>query len=177
MGHRLSKPLPGRTQESIVISLKGLLAAQRFSKGLRERAALKLAAKKGVGATPLKAVTIIKEQIPAGSAKPSEHFPQVQVIRLLQGFLSSRLEGLSYEASHSNQLVQGLSEDLKRLVMAVCPSRYKLICILTLGQAEWEGAILASRCLWDQHSDTFASHAYKSPHIFCTAMVFAVYCE
>ncbi|KAJ8375358.1 hypothetical protein SKAU_G00059380 [Synaphobranchus kaupii] len=101
----------------------------------------------------------------------------MKVTKLLQGFLPSRLDGVTYEASHSSQLVQDLSEDLKRLITAVCPCHYKLICILTLGQMEREGAILASRCLWDPHSDTFASHTYKSPHIFCTAMIFAVYCD
>ncbi|KAI1889247.1 hypothetical protein AGOR_G00177180 [Albula goreensis] len=174
---RPSKPPLDRTQERGVISLKGLLAAQRFSKGLQERVALKRAAQKGLRAPTLKPVILVKEKIPAGSAQPSEHFPCAHVNLLLQRFLSSRLEGAIYDASCSNQLVQKLSEDLKRLVRAVCPPRYKLVCMLTLGQAESEGAILASRCLWDPHSDTFTSYSYKSPHVFCTAVVFAVYCE
>ncbi|XP_064186573.1 dynein light chain Tctex-type 5-B-like isoform X1 [Anguilla rostrata] len=177
LGHRLPNPPQGQPQEGIAISLKGLLAAQRFSKGLKKRATLKLAAKKGIGTTPLKPVKIINEQVPDGFVQPLERFPVAQVTKLLQGFLASRLDGVTYEASRSGQLVQDLSEDVKRLVRAVCPSHYKLICILTLGQVEREGVMLASRCLWDPHSDTFASHTYKSPLVFCTAVIFAVYCE
>ncbi|XP_067086446.1 dynein light chain Tctex-type 5-like isoform X2 [Osmerus mordax] len=148
----------GQSQAQSLFSLKGLVAAQKFSKGLRERAALKLAERK---ATMRKTTIIVQEQ----------------------DFLSSRLEGLPYNAPCSGTLAKVLSEEVKNLVRTMCPARYRLVCTVALGQSGLDGQqgdrglLLASRCLWDPHTDTCVSHTFRNQEMFCTIDVFAVYFE
>ncbi|XP_062308454.1 dynein light chain Tctex-type 5-like isoform X1 [Osmerus eperlanus] len=170
----------GQSQAQSLFSLKGLVAAQKFSKGLRERAALKLAERK---ATMRKTTIIVQEQIPDGSAQPAEHFPYTVISSMIQDFLSSRLEGLPYNAPCSGTLAKVLSEEVKDLVRTMCPARYKLVCTVALGQSGLDGQqgdrglLLASRCLWDPHTDTCVSHTFRNQEMFCTIDVFAVYFE
>uniref|UniRef100_A0A8C7FF27 Uncharacterized protein n=1 Tax=Oncorhynchus kisutch TaxID=8019 RepID=A0A8C7FF27_ONCKI len=95
------------------------------------------------------------------SAQPAEKFPCGLVHRMLQDFLSSRLEAMDYSAPSCGGLVKALSEEVKALVRTVCPDRYRLVCTVALGQLGPEGQqgygglVLASRSLWDPHTDTF----------------------
>ncbi|KAL6459329.1 hypothetical protein MHYP_G00328010 [Metynnis hypsauchen] len=76
------------------------------------------------------------------------------------------------------QLVQEFSEEIWMLVHTVCPAWYKLVCVVALGQKTGhEGVMLASRCLWDVHSDTCVSYTYQSLKLYCTGGLFAVYSE
>ncbi|XP_076134711.1 dynein light chain Tctex-type 5-like [Alosa pseudoharengus] len=165
-----------------LISLKGLLTAQKFSKGLKERTAQKLAAKKGVRGPARKLIPIINDQVPTGCAQPKECFPVAHVSQLLHDFLASRLDGVAYVAGTGGPLSAGplalaLSEDLRALVRAICPPRYRLVCTVSLGPAGQEGLMMASRCLWDAHADTCISHTTQTAQIFCVASAFAVYYE
>ncbi|XP_036435464.1 tctex1 domain-containing protein 4-like [Colossoma macropomum] len=179
-GRRLSRPIqrPSQTLDRTYISLKGLVTAQMFSKGLKERAAAKLAAKRGVLSSMRKPVTIIHEQVPVGCSQPGERFPNSRAFQLLQHFLNTRLDRVTYDPSSASQLVQEFSEEIRTLVHTVCPARYKLVCMVALGQKTGhEGVTLASRCLWDVHSDTCVSYTYQSPKLYCTVSLFAVYSE
>uniref|UniRef100_A0A8C8K908 Uncharacterized protein n=1 Tax=Oncorhynchus tshawytscha TaxID=74940 RepID=A0A8C8K908_ONCTS len=99
-------------------------------------------------------------QVPAGSAQPAEKFPCGLVHRMRQDFLSSRLEAMDYSAPSCGGLVKALSEEVKALMRTVCPDRYRLVCTVALGQLGPEGQqgygglVLASRSLWDPHTDT-----------------------
>uniref|UniRef100_W5NMI0 Tctex1 domain containing 1 n=2 Tax=Lepisosteus oculatus TaxID=7918 RepID=W5NMI0_LEPOC len=115
--------------------------------------------------------------VPSTSSRPQEKFSCAKVQQLVKSFLASRLEGVSYEAGPCTGLAQELSEEVRGLVRAVCPRRYKLVCVVTVGKKAREDAVVASRCLWDPHSDSFASCTYENPTLFCVVTVFAVYCE
>lgn len=110
--------------------------------------------------TTLLLAIISSPQVPIGSAQPSKRFPYTLISNMIQDFLSSRLKGLHYDAPHEGILAKVLSDEVKSQVRAVCPARYKLVCIVTLGQLELEGQqgdgglLLASRCLWDPYTDT-----------------------
>lgn len=190
VGPALSCRLPSRPSQGQIqmqglslrrgfLSLSGLLAAQRFSKELRVRAANAAARK----ALPMKPILITNEQIPASSALPAERFPCAQVSRKLQDFLWARLEDVAYNGPASSVLVMRLSEEVRRLMRTLCPPRYRLVVTVVLGQQgpggrHGDGALLlASRSLWDAHSDTCVSHTYQNMELFCNVCVFAVYCE
>nr|XP_023859970.1 tctex1 domain-containing protein 1-B-like [Salvelinus alpinus] len=179
-----SRPAPSQahahTKPQALFSLKGLVATQKFSKALKERIALKIAVRNIPARKP---IVIVNEQVPAGSAQPAKKFPCGLVHQMLQDFLSSRLEAVGYSAPSCGGLVKALSEEVKALVRTVCPDRYRLVCTVALGQLGPEGQqgygglVLASRSLWDPHTDTCVAHTYRSQEIFCTANVFAVYFE
>ncbi|MBN3302362.1 TC1D1 protein, partial [Amia calva] len=116
-------------------------------------------------------------QVPDTSSRPQEKFSCAQAQQLVKGLLWSKLEGVSYEAKLCTRLTQQLSEELKGLVKTVCPPRYKMVCVVTLGKKAREDILVASRCLWDPHADSYTSFTYESTTLFCVATVFAVYCE
>ncbi|XP_063056287.1 uncharacterized protein LOC134450371 [Engraulis encrasicolus] len=178
-GRRVSKQVPLLAQGRGLISLKGLLTAQKFSKGLKERAVQKLAAKKGIRTPAKKLVPIVNEQVPTGCAQPKEHFPAGHFSQLVQHFLASRVGTVTCvdAGPSSGPLAMALSEELRTLARSVCPPRYRLVCMVSLGPAEQEGVTMASRCLWDSHADTYISHTAQTDHVHCVATVFAVYYE
>ncbi|RXM98585.1 Tctex1 domain-containing protein 1 [Acipenser ruthenus] len=160
-----------------MISLRGLLAAQKFTRGLKEHTALKLASNTGTGAHLHKRVTIIDDQVPDTSSKPKEKFSSTLVDKLMQEFLLSKLEKVSYDPTLCTKLTRDLSEEIKDMVKKSTPPQYKLVCVVTLGKKANEDAVAASRCLWDSHTDNFTSYTYQNRTLFCIATVFAVYSE
>ncbi|XP_034149720.1 tctex1 domain-containing protein 1-like [Esox lucius] len=162
-----------------LFSMQGLLAAQKFSRGLKERVAQKIGASKVLAR---KLTVIVNEQVSAGSAEPTERFPSGLAGQLLQDLLWSRLEAVASSAACCGSVVKALSEEARALLRTVCPPRYRLVCTVTLVQLSPEGQqgkglILASRCLWDPHADKGVSYTHQSQQMCCTANVFAVYYE
>ncbi|KAJ7993543.1 hypothetical protein DPEC_G00273500 [Dallia pectoralis] len=178
--HRLSlRPAPPRQADKPgLFGMKGLLTAHRFSRGLKERIALKKAASKALTRKPV--VIVNEQQVPPGSAQPTELFPRGVVSQVLQGVLSSRVEAVA--SACCGDVMKVLSEEVRALVRTVCPPRYRLVCIVTLvwfgpDGRQGNGLILASRCLWDPHADILVSHTHQTHQMCCTANVFGVYCE
>ncbi|XP_078090776.1 dynein light chain Tctex-type 5-like [Mustelus asterias] len=149
----------------------GILVARRLTKNLKERAALRLAAK-----TP-KVTKIINEQVPALSSKPPKRFCTLRAQNFLEEYLPGKLLALGYSPALAGQLSKEMSDEIKEFVKGTLPARYKLVCIVTLGEKNNANAMLSSRALWDSYADTYVSHCYESGDMFCVASVFAVYCE
>ena len=55
--------------------------------------------------------------------------------------------------------------------------RYKIVCLVTIGQRKYQKVMVASRCLWNGSHDTCTSASYANLSLFATAMVFGVYFE
>ncbi|XP_077309408.1 dynein light chain Tctex-type 5-B-like [Lithobates pipiens] len=162
-------------KQAPTISLRGLLAAQHFTMTLKNRAALR---RKSRSRTPnRKPVTIINEQVPAGSANPPQRFPYAQVKELIQEFLTARLRYVTYDPDKSGDLTKNLCEDIKKMVRRYTPPRYKLICNMAIGSKNREDILMTSQCLWDSYSDNVTSCSYENSTMFCVVTVYAVYFE
>ena len=55
--------------------------------------------------------------------------------------------------------------------------RYKLVCIVHIGQRGNQEIKVGSRCLWDARLDTFISVEYQNTSLFAIATVFGIYFE
>ncbi|KAM4722918.1 uncharacterized protein WCC33_009103 [Rhinophrynus dorsalis] len=164
------------TKQSIPsISLKGLLAAQRITRELKNRAALRR--KSRVRTQHSKPITIINEQVPVSSANPKHKFPYAQVKELIGEFLVTKLRNESYDPATCANLTKDLCEDIKRMVRKVTPPRYKLICNMAIGSKHREDVMVTSQCLWDSYSDNVISCTYENHTLFCVVLVYAVYFE
>ncbi|XP_067828942.1 dynein light chain Tctex-type 5-like [Heptranchias perlo] len=165
LGNLLSEAHPS------TFSFKGLLVARRLTKNLKERTALKIAAKKP-------AVTkIINEQVLPFSSKPPEKFCTFPVQKFLEEYVPDKLKSVSYSPALAGRLAKEMSEEIKEFAKGALPPRYKLVCVVTVGERSNEDVLLTSRALWDSYADTFASHGYENSTVFCAASIFAVYCE
>ncbi|KAM4675583.1 dynein light chain Tctex-type protein 2B-like [Discoglossus pictus] len=151
-------------------SLTGLLAAQRITKNLKERRALK-------GGKKTQGTEIVGIQPPSFASRPSEKVQVTVIQRILENFLPDRLAEVTYDPAQVPSLVKEISEEVRSLVKQILPPRYKALCVVTLGEREQEDITVVSRCLWDPHADNYAAHVYQNSRIFCVVAVYAVYFE
>ncbi|OCT82762.1 dynein light chain Tctex-type 5-A-like [Xenopus laevis] len=162
-------------QSGSPISLKGLLAAQRLTRELKNRAALRRKTRvRTQNCTP---IAIINEQTPVNSANPARRFPNTHVKELIEEFLATKLKNEPYDACTCASLTKDLCEDIKKLVRRVTPPRYKLICSMAIGSKHQEDIMVTSQCLWDSYSDNVTSCSFQNRTLFCVVLVYAVYFE
>lgn len=110
--------------------------------------------------------------------EPDELFLTEKSRGIIREVLEAHLKGKSYLAEESKRLSIEISEEIKRKVKAKTPAgRYKLVCVVWIGQVSGQGVHIASRCLWNSRFDNFAQESYKNDHLFAQASVFAVFVE
>ncbi|KYO19401.1 hypothetical protein Y1Q_0003536 [Alligator mississippiensis] len=175
---QLGKETTRPAESKAAISLRGLLAAQRFSKEFKNRTAARSQSRLQV--SHHKPITIINEQIPDSAANPKEKFSCAKAEELIREYLPTKLAHVTYEPEKGASLSTTVSEEIKRLIKTVTPPRYKLIVNVTIGnkdQDETADIMVTSQCLWDPHSDNFTSSQYMNPTLFCVVLVHAVYFE
>lgn len=73
--------------------------------------------------------------------------------------------------------VPGLREQHRPPSVATLGSRYKIVVQVTIGHMKDQGVRVASRCLWDTHTDNYASVHFKNQSMWCSAMVFGLYTD
>ncbi|XP_062891872.1 dynein light chain Tctex-type 5-like [Mobula hypostoma] len=156
---------------TLSFTISGLLIARRLTKNLKERTALKIAAKKPV------VTKIVNEKVPPFSSKPPQKFSTFPVQKFLEEYLPSKLNVISYDPDIASRLTVEMSNKIKEFAKGRLPPRYKLVCIVTVGERCQVDALLTSRALWDTNADTFVSHSYENRTMFCVASIFALYCE
>ena len=118
-------------------------------------------------------------QLPAG---PRNCFiDQVHNSFSIQGIidtvLESQLKTETYEPKASKQTALTLAQIIKDRVKDLGYERYKLICMVSIGQLNEQGFQMGSRCCWDAKWDTFASSSFKNKSLFAIAIVWGVYYE
>lgn len=69
-------------------------------------------------------------------------------------------------ATKGNQLTAGLAM-----------ASYKVVVQTVIGELGGQGVRVASKCLWDDKNDNFASYTYANHSLFCTGIVFGIYYE
>lgn len=55
--------------------------------------------------------------------------------------------------------------------------RYKIVCLVNIGEVKNQGVRMSSRCLWDPTNDTFATYEFTNGSLFATASVYGIYTE
>ncbi|KAM5172998.1 dynein light chain Tctex-type protein 2B-like [Mantella aurantiaca] len=148
-------------------NIVGLLAAQRMTKNLKERRAQKVAKK----------TEIIEPQPPSFASRPPEKVQLSSIKRILESYLPERMGDMKYDHTKVPSLVKLISEEVRAQVKKVLPARYKMLCVVTMGERAQEDIAVVSRCLWDPHADNYVAHAYENSSIFCVVAVYTVFCE
>ena len=55
--------------------------------------------------------------------------------------------------------------------------RFKVICLVHIGQLGAQGLRIGSRCLWDEKFDTFSTFEFRNNSIFAVGSVYGIYYE
>ena len=109
--------------------------------------------------------------------EPARRFEAGRVRTILEEVLESHLREEKYEQKACRQLVKTLAEIIKGRVKDLGFERYKLVCMVHIGQLKEQGFRVGSRCCWDARRDTFASANFKNKSLFAVATVWAAYYE
>lgn len=96
---------------------------------------------------------------------------------IIDDVLESKLKEEAYEPKSSRQMAKTLAEIIKSRVKELGYERYKLVCMVSIGQLKEQGFRMGSRCCWDAKWDTFASSSFKNKTLFAIATVWGVYYE
>ena len=108
---------------------------------------------------------------------PNMVFPENKIREVLKTILSRELRDTQYEAENCRQLTSRISDIIKREVKDLDLDRYKLVCIVHIGQRGNQEIKVGSRCLWDVRLDTYISAEYQNTSLFAIATVFGIYFE
>ena len=108
---------------------------------------------------------------------PDRKFPEGDVRLILEEILTDRLAETKYDAERCRQLSKSISDTVKNRVKELKIERYKIICLVHIGQMGNQGMRIGSRCLWDTNFDTYSSFVFKNGSLFAAATVYGVYFE
>ena len=117
-----------------------------------------------------------------------------EVEAIIKRVMKERLEKQKYDDAKCKQLALDLCFEIKQEVKsqsalgilhalnaACCTElnipRYKVVLQSVIGEVKGQGAYIASRCLWDTETDSYASYSMKNVSCFCSAwLALAIAC-
>jgi hypothetical protein len=166
----VASSLMGSRSSNAGPSLIGLMASKRFAKKLSMKAL-------GTRKSSSIAVPPPPEMEPTYRMEPRKKFDNQAVKDIIDSVLHSRLNGMRYSAKLTPKIGKSLSDEIKDRIKSMNIDRYKIICVLTIGQMGNQGLMLSSRCTWDDKSDSYATSSFQNQDIFCSATVYGVYRE
>ena len=109
--------------------------------------------------------------------EPSNAFPETTIKRLVEKILIRELKDAKYDPNDCRQLTTRISDIVKSQIKDLELERYKLVCIVHIGQLGNQEVKVGSRCLWDVKLDTYTSAEYQNTSLFAIATVFGIYFE
>lgn len=119
------------------------------------------------------------EYLPTYRLKPVDgtRFNAIQVQEVTQEILDNRLSGMKYEPKMSRKLVCELANEIRMRITSLNLKRYKVVVLVQLGSKNGQHVFMASRCVWADKTDNFASASFQNSHLFGVATVYGLYQE
>ena len=104
-------------------------------------------------------------------------FPVQQVREIIAQVLKENLTDRDYEPRVMSRRCLELSEVIKERVKQLDMQRFKIVCMVIIGQNADQSMVVSSRCLWNFNYDNFSSFTLKKGPFYAVGMVFATYAE
>ncbi|KAK3091107.1 hypothetical protein FSP39_017175 [Pinctada imbricata] len=155
-------------------SIVGLMASKRFAKRLSSKVQLNREETQG---SSLQLPTNLTLKEPTYRMEPGVKFKSSTVENLIKETVDYRLDGMRYNKKITPNLCKIMTDDIKEKVKKLNYDRYKIVCLIQMGENKNQGMVASSRCQWDPKTDTYATYAYQNKHLFCTATVYGIYNE
>lgn len=106
-----------------------------------------------------------------------KRFKCKDVTDIIDHVLEERLKGLSYDPDKCRFLLPSIADEIKEKVKQLGFDRFKLVCLVTIGELHNQGVRVASRCLWNTETDRLATSSFCKNDLFASAVVFGIYKE
>ena len=117
--------------------------------------------------------------MPTYRMEPREHerFYPAKVKNIIENVIKAKLEGMEFDQVKHKQWAEAIVVEIKDQTKQLSIPSYKIIVQCVIGQVLGQGVRVASKCLWDQDNDNYASYTYENASLFCTGIVFGIYYE
>ena len=109
--------------------------------------------------------------------KETDRFYPSKVKTIIEQIVTTHLEGKEYDHAQAKTQAERIVDEIKAAVKGLSIPSYKIVVQAVIGQVGGQGVRVASKCLWDDQNDNYASFTYKNTSLFCTGMVFGIYYE
>jgi hypothetical protein len=109
--------------------------------------------------------------------EPDRRFPVNEVQDIAEQVLKENLKNEKYEREKCSKMCPSLSRLIQDKVKSIGLQRYKLITVVSIGENKSQSARVASRCLWNENFDNYASANFYNETMFAQATVFGIYLE
>ena len=74
-------------------------------------------------------------------------------------------------------MAEKIADEIKSACKGLSIPAYKIVVQTVIGQVQGQGVKVASKCLWDEGNDNYASYTFCNHSLFCTGIVFGIYYE
>jgi len=109
--------------------------------------------------------------------KPDQRFPVAQIEKIIHEVLEESLQHENYDVKKSRDLIKNVSQTIKDKVKEMDIPRYKLVVMVHIGENKGQDIKIASRCLWNDVYDSYATASLQNSSILAQASVFGVFFE
>ena len=112
--------------------------------------------------------------------EPREHerFYPSKVKEQIESVVQQHIKDQPYDHATAKQLAETIADQIKANIKENCHiPNYKIVVQTVIGEIGGQGIRVASKCLWDEANDNFASFTYQNQYLFCTGIVFGIYYE
>ncbi len=157
-------------------SIFGILASKRLAKQFVSRFTLRRSGRLHSNQGSSRGVPNVPKE-PTYRMEPKRKFNSSPVEKIMKEILDSRLEGFEYSHKRCAMMSKILTEEIKERVKKLRFDRYKIVCIVTMGEKKGQDMRLSSRCAWDTSVDTSATYTWQDGQAFCSATVYGIYHE
>uniref|UniRef100_A0A1B0D7R5 Dynein light chain n=1 Tax=Phlebotomus papatasi TaxID=29031 RepID=A0A1B0D7R5_PHLPP len=94
---------------------------------------------------------------------------------IIREVVNDMLSSFVYANSDASQVCNNISEEIKSRVKTLGFDRYKLVCIVTIGEKYYQSFTSTVKFLWDAEKDGYANYVYDTQHFFAIATLYALY--
>ena len=109
--------------------------------------------------------------------EPDKRFHAPEVKEIMDETLSTSLKEIKYDPIKCKTLSKTLSHTICERVKLLGFTRFKIVCVVNIGEMKGQDVRVASRFLWDEKNDNWVDSVFVSSELFGVAVLFAVYQE
>lgn len=99
-----------------------------------------------------------------------------EFVQLMLRFdLERNFEGYTYSPKGADKKCQRTAINLLTRVKKMNYDRYRLACVVVIGEKYYQDCKFVSGFLWDKTKDLWAYHIHETPNFYAIAIVYGVY--
>ena len=109
--------------------------------------------------------------------KETDRFYPSKVRSEIERIIKGHLMDKEYDHVQAKTMAEKLADEIKSTIKQQNIPNYKIVVQTVIGENKGQGVKVASKCLWDDLNDNYASFTYTNTSLFCTGIVFGIYYE